>query len=51
MREREAARVREQAKEEMYDRMMNPHLYGGDGAGGGAGGGVEGYGKWIRCTF
>ena len=40
MREREAARAREQAKEEMYDRMMNPHLYGGAGGVDHGGGGA-----------
>ncbi len=33
MREREEAMRRERAKEEIYDRMVNPHLYGGKGEG------------------
>ena len=28
------SKKREQAMEEMYDKMINPHLYGGSGGGG-----------------
>ena len=31
--ERQVAKQAEQAKEELYDRMMNPHLYGAGGGG------------------
>lgn len=31
--QRESAKAQEQAQEEIYDRMMNPHLYGEGGGG------------------
>lgn len=32
--ERQARKAQEMAQEEIYDKMMNPHLYGGGGGGG-----------------
>ncbi len=45
MREREEAMRRERAKEEIYDRMVNPHLYGkGEGD-------ESAVGEWEHINF
>lgn len=47
---RDAAKKEEQAKEEMYDRMMNPHLYGAASRNGGDGDRDGSYGNGSMKT-